>query len=118
MNTTLTRANKVGLALATVLALVDLALFSGDLYILLTSTLMGAVTLVAVIVRWRRSSRVALRAVAASRIVSGAVAIPVYFEGSDPGTALFATLFVLATVASVGLSMARPSMTAAPQTQV
>jgi len=109
MNITLSRANKVGLGLAVLLALIDLALYSTELDVLLSSTLMGAVTLVAVVVRWRRRSQVALRAVAASRIVSGAAAIPPFLRGADAGTALFAALFVLVTVAAVGLSMARQS---------
>jgi hypothetical protein len=107
MNITLSKANKVGLGLAVLLAFIDLALYSTDLEILLSSTLMGAVTLVAVVVHWRRRSQVASRVVAASRIVSGAAAVPPFFQGTDAGTALFAALFILVTVAAVGLSMAR-----------
>jgi|GEM_PF-2694486 len=101
------RRNKVGLVIATVLAIIDLALYGADLEVFLTSTLMGVVTIVAVILLWRRGSRAALRGVAASRIVSGAVAIPVFFDGSGPGLVVFAALFVVGTVVAVGLSMAR-----------
>ncbi len=116
MNSHLSRKNKIGLAVATLLAIFDLLFTGTSLDVLVTAALMGVVTIVGVIILWARGSRTALRAVAASRILSGMAGIPVFFtDSAGPGLVVTAAVFVVLTVLAVGLMMARQSVAIAPQ---
>lgn len=116
----LSTRNKVGLVLAGLLAVVDLpgAFLAGDpgpgvvgppFAVLVAGSVLGVVTLVAVVHTWRTRSRGGARIVAGARILSAATALPAFFvEGVPPVVVALAAAFVVATVVVVGLVLARP----------
>jgi hypothetical protein len=102
--------NKVGLALAAVLGVSDVAsAFSptpeGEVGppvgILLLGGVLGVVTLVAVVWAFRSRSRGAVRIVAASRIVSAITALPAFFVDIPDWLRLMAGVIVILTVVVV-----------------
>jgi hypothetical protein len=108
--TSLSTVNKVGLGLAAVLGVLDIAsVFSptpdGEvgppIGILLLGALLGVVTLVAVVWAFRTRSRGAIRIVAAARIVSAITALPAFFVDIPDALRLFAGLIVVLTVVVV-----------------
>jgi hypothetical protein len=108
--------NKVGLVLATVLALGDATslLFPATpegeegppQVVLAVGTVLGLVTLVAVVIAWRSGSRKALRAVAGSRILSAILALPAFFVDIPAGLLVVVAVSVALTVACVVLVLA------------
>ena len=113
MPNTLSRRNRAGLVLAGLLGLADAAslLFTtpeGEvgppLAVLAVGTVVGLVTLAAVVAAWRTGSRTALRVTAGSRIVSVILGLPAFLVDEVPpalvavsavGTALTVVAVVL-----------------------
>lgn len=102
--------NKVGLALAFVLGLADIAStffptpegeVGPPIGILLLGGLLGVVTLIGVVWAFRTRSRGAVRIVAAARIVSAITALPAFFVDIPDLLRLFAGFVVILTVVVV-----------------
>jgi hypothetical protein len=111
----LTTRNKVGLVLAVLLALGDVASLlqpptadgeTGPPFsILLVDGLLGVLTIVGVVIAWRSASRGAIRVVAGSRIISAITAMPAFFVDVPAGIKLLVGVIVLVTLATVVLIM-------------
>jgi hypothetical protein len=119
---TLTTKNKVGLALAGLLGVLDLPSFleapaDGEVGppvgILILGSICGLITIVAVVIAWRSRSGAALRVVAGARIVSMLTALPAFFMDVESFIKVLVTVFVILTLASLVLmfSPARRSAT-------
>jgi hypothetical protein len=102
---------KVGLVLAALLNLTSIpsVLFppsDGEdgppMVVLVVSTILGVIGLVAVIAAWRRN-RLALRVAAASLIVQALLAIPAFFADIDAGIKLAAGASVVVTIVAIVL---------------
>lgn len=115
----LSRTNKIGLALAALLGIVEVfSIFTPSpgpgaegppIEVLVAGTVLGVITLVAVVWAWRTGSRVAARIVAGTRILSAITALPAFFvEGVPAVFVLWAAATVLLTVVCVGLVLSRP----------
>lgn len=115
----LSRTNKIGLALAALLGLSEV--FSilvpspgpgaegPPIEVLVAGTVLGVITLVAVVWTWRTGSRVAARIVAGTRILSALTALPAFFvEGVPAAFVVWAAAGVVLTVICVGLVLSRP----------
>lgn len=108
--------NKVGLALAALLAVNDVAglvtyqASAGEvgppLGVLILDAVLGVVTLVFVVVGWRTRNRGAVRIAAGSRILSALTVVPAFFAGPPPAIVAFGALMVLVTVVAVALMLA------------
>jgi hypothetical protein len=108
---------RTGLVLAGLLALSDLfsfALGPQPLGVVIASTVLGVLTLIALVPAWRSHRRAAVVAVAVTRIVSAALAVPAFFVGGVAGgvQATAAVIIVLAVVSTVLLFAARTPATA------
>jgi hypothetical protein len=114
MNPALSRRNRAGVGLATTLGVVELAgpalsiptfAKSGPVAATLAfGALLGAITLVGVVVLLTTRSRTAFRVVAASRLFSVITAIPAFFRDIvPPGLVLLSALWVLANLLAVEL---------------
>jgi hypothetical protein len=104
--------NKVGLALAGLLGLVDLPSFltstpDGETGppqgILILGSICGLVTIVAVIVAWRSGSFAAIRVVAGARIVSLLTALPALFVDVPAFVKVLVSVFIIVTITSLVL---------------
>lgn len=115
----LRRKNKVGLVIAGLLGLVDMAnvvdLSSADdhpgppVAILAMDAVLGLVTVAAVIYTFRTGTRAGSRIAAASRILSAFTAVPAFFVTGVPAPLVAAAAtFVVLTVLCVALLLARP----------
>lgn len=102
---------KVGLVLAALLNLTSIpsVLFppsDGEdgppMVVLVVSTILGVIGLVAVIAGWRRN-KLALRVAAASLIVQALLAIPAFFADIDAGIKLAAGASVVVTIVAIVL---------------
>ncbi|MGI9085634.1 MAG: hypothetical protein ACR2FE_10150 [Aeromicrobium sp.] len=120
----LSTKNKVGLAIAGLLGLVDIpsALIptpDGEVGppfgILVLGSICGIITVVAVVVAWRKASRGAIRVAAGARIVSMLSALPAFFVDVPAGIKILVTAAVVLTVASVVL-MLSPARQTTPVT--
>ncbi|MGH4007227.1 MAG: hypothetical protein ACRDTH_03490 [Pseudonocardiaceae bacterium] len=112
--------NKIGLGLAGLLGLVDtLILFTSlqpdpseagpPFAVLVADSVLGLITLVAVVYTWRARSQVGGRIVAGSRILSMISALPAFFvDGVPSGVVVFVAVYVVVTVVTVGLVLSRP----------
>lgn len=118
----LTTKNKVGLAIAGVLGLVDLPAFLqktpdgevGPPYgILVVSSICGLVTVVAVVVAWTKANRGAIRVAAGARIISMLTALPAFFVDVPAFIKLAVTALVVLTVVSLVLMLSPARQTAA-----
>jgi hypothetical protein len=115
----LTTKNKIGLGLAVLLGLSDLAgvLFPSPddqpgppLAVLVVGAVLGVITLMAVVFAWRTGNRVATRVVAATRILSALGTLPAFLVGGVPASyVVAAAASVVLTVIAVGLVLARRS---------
>jgi hypothetical protein len=117
---TASRAHRIGLVLALVLGVLDaLSLLltpppppgepGPPLEVLVASTVLGVITVIAAVWAWRTGSRIGVRIVAGSRILSAITALPAFFvEGVPAGWVILAAVFVLLTAVCVGLLFARP----------
>jgi hypothetical protein len=107
--------NKVGFVLAILLALLDVVAIlqptpEGEvgppLAVLALGSLLGVITLVAVGFGWARHSRRAIRAAAATRIISAILALPAFFAPDVPAPLVaLASVFVLVTIVAVTLML-------------
>lgn len=118
----LTTKNKVGLALAGLLGLADVPSFltgapDGETGppqgILILDSILGVITIVAVVIAWRSASGAALRVAAGARIVSMLTALPAFFVDVPAFIKVLVTVFVIVTLTSLVLmfSPARRSTT-------
>jgi hypothetical protein len=103
---------RTGLVLAGLLAVSDLfsfALGPQPLPVIIASTLLGVLTLIALVPAWRSRQRGAVIAVAVTRIVSALLAVPAFFVGGVPAAvqATAAVIIVLAVVSVVLVFAAR-----------
>jgi len=120
----LSTKNKVGLAIAGFMGLVDC--FSvltptpdGEVgppfAILVLGSILGVITVVAVVVGWTKANRAAIRIAAGARIVSVLTALPAFFVDVPWFIKLLVTVAVVLTVISVVL-MLSPARQTAPVT--
>ena len=116
---TLSGRNKAGLALATLLGIADLASLAGPqpapgeqgppTAVLVASTVLGLITVVAAVYTWRTGNRVGSRVVAGSRILSAVGSLPAFFVAGVPaGLVAVAAAGVVVTVLSVWLVLSPP----------
>ena len=119
----ITVKNKVGLVLATLLALGDVTSpFTGQdqdslpadtqgppMPVLIGGAALGLVTIIAVVLMWRSGSRAAGRVVAGTRILSALLATPAFFAGGVPAPVIaLVAVVVVITVVTVALVLSRP----------
>jgi hypothetical protein len=105
---------KVGLVLAGLLALsdvlgsllvpVDRAQVAPPLGVFVLAGILGAVTLVFVVIAWLRRSRGAIRIVAGTRILSAVTALPAFFAGPPAPFVIWAAAGVTLTVIAVAMA--------------
>jgi hypothetical protein len=123
-NVMLSTKNKVGLVLAGLLGLVDtFSIFTptpdGEVGppfgILVLGSILGVVTLIAVVIGWTKANRGAIRVAAGARIVSVLTALPAFFVDVPWGLKLAVTAAVILTVISVVL-MLSPARQTSPVT--
>jgi hypothetical protein len=113
--------NKIGLAIAGVLGLLDCAalfLTPGSepgppFGILVLDTILGVITVVAVVIGWRAARRSALRVAAGARILSAITALPAFFVDVPAALKLLVSVFVVVTVVAVVLMLAPARRTTA-----
>jgi NADH:ubiquinone oxidoreductase subunit H len=108
-------ANKVGFVLAILLGVVDLGtvLFptpEGEVgppfAILLFVALLGLITIVAVIIGWRRGNRAAIRGAAVARILSVLLALPAFAVSEVPAALkAAAAIFTLVSIVTLVLML-------------
>ncbi len=111
----LTTRVKVGLVLAGLLALsdvlgsllvpVDRAQVAPPLGVIVLAGILGAVTLVFVVIAWLRRSRGAIRIVAGTRILSAVTALPAFFAGPPAPFVIWAAAGVTLTVIAVAMML-------------
>ncbi len=103
---------RTGLILAGLLALSDLVSFAlgpQPAGVVIASTVLGVLTLVALVPAWRTGRRAAVAAVAVTRIVSALLAVPAFFVSDVAGGVKVAAglIIVLAVVSTVLLFAGR-----------
>jgi hypothetical protein len=110
-------ANKVGLVLAALLGAGDLTSLAmttppGEvgppLAILVLDTLLGLVTVVAVVVAWRTRNRGLVRLAAGARIFSMVTALPAFFAGVPAFLVAIVAAVVVLTIVTVVLMLLPP----------
>jgi O-antigen/teichoic acid export membrane protein len=116
--------NKAGLALAFLLGLIGLPMFlrgSPDpgeigppLAVLITESICGLVTVVAVAVGWRRANPRAIRLAAGAQIVSVLTALPVLFVDRPALNKLLLAIVLGVTLTAVVLMLTPPRHEGAP----
>ena len=120
----LSTKNKVGLAIAGLLGVVDsLSVLTptpdGEVGppfgILVLGSILGVITLIAVVVGWTKANRAAIRVAAGARIVSVLTALPAFFVDVPAGIKILVTVAVVLTVVSVVL-MLSPARQTSPVT--
>jgi hypothetical protein len=125
MATKLSGKNKIGLVLATILGLADVASL-GTLGqqlepgqdgppagVTIFSALLGVVTIVAVVIAWRSGSRVAVRVLAGARILSMVLGLPAFFVSGVPsGFVAISAVGVVLTIVCLALVLSRSSSVA------
>lgn len=118
----LTTRNKVGLGLAGLLGAMDCAALAmttpeGEvgppIGILVLTTVLGVITIVAVVGAWRTAGRGLIRIASGARILSAITALPAFFVDVPPGLKVLTAVFVVVTVVTVVLMLtpARPAVT-------
>jgi len=110
-----TKLNKAGMIIAFLLGVLDLtSLFQptpggedGPPYaILVIDTLLGVITVIAVVMAWRTARRGPVRIAAGARIISLVTALPAFFVDVPAGVQAMVGLFAVVTIASVALMLA------------
>jgi O-antigen/teichoic acid export membrane protein len=114
-NVSLSARNKVGLALAFVLGLIGLPMFlrgapdpgqiGPPMAILVTESVCGLITVVAVAVGWRRGSARAIRLAAGTQIVSVLTALPALFVDRPALNKLLLAIVLGVTLTAVVLML-------------
>jgi hypothetical protein len=106
----LTKRNKVGLVLAGLLGLSDVAAVAmptgdGDdgppFAIVVVGALLGLITLIALVPAFRNGSRGAIRVIAGARIISAITALPAFFVDIPTELKVTTAVVVVLTVAVV-----------------
>jgi hypothetical protein len=117
----LSTKNKIGLALAGLLGLLDLLPMLGGpapdpnqpgppFVVLVAGAVLAVITLVAVVYTWRTGHRAGARIVAGSRIISAATALPAFFvPGVPAGLVAIVAAAVVVTAVTVALVLSRPT---------
>jgi hypothetical protein len=116
---TLSFKNKIGLGLAGLLGLSSIPSAFGSqpgpgevgppFAVLVADSVLGLITLVAVVYPWRTRSRVGARIVAGSQILSMISALPAFFVDGVPSlVVVLVAVNVVVTVVVVGLVLSRP----------
>jgi MFS-type transporter involved in bile tolerance (Atg22 family) len=109
---------RIGLVIAGLLGISDLfsfALGPQPLVVVIVSTVLGVITLVALVPAWRTRSRAAVLTVAASRIVSALLAVPAFLVADvSAGVRVIAAVIIVLAVASTALLMTGPRLAGAP----
>lgn len=111
----LSARNKVGLALAFVLGLIGLPMFlrgppdptqiGPPMAILVTESICGLITVVAVAIGWRRASARAIRLAAGTQIVSVLTALPAFFVDRPALNKLLLAIVLGVTLTAVVLML-------------
>lgn len=110
-------ANKVGLVIVGLLGALDLTALLNPtppgevgppLAILVLDTVLGLVTVVAVVAAWRSRRRGLARLAAGARILSMITALPAFFAGVPPMLVTLVAVLVVLTVAGVVLMLLPP----------
>jgi hypothetical protein len=122
MNTKLSLSNKVGLGLAAVLGLADIASLGAlgqDISpgqegppagVTIFSAVLGLVTIVAVVIAWRTGSRPAVRVIAGARILSMILGLPAFFVSGIPaGLVVLTAVAAVLTIVAVALIVRKPA---------
>jgi hypothetical protein len=108
---------RIGLVIAALLALGDLVSFTfGPLPagVVVATTALSLITLVALVPAWRDGGRTAVLIVAVSRLASALLAVPAFFADDVPaGARAAAAVFIVLTAGSAAL-LSRAVMTARP----
>ena len=107
--------NRVGLALAFLLGLIGVPMFlrgapapgvvGPPAVVLITESLCGVVTVVAVTIGWRRASSRAIRLAAGAQIVSVLTAVPAFFLDRPALNKLLLAILLGATLTAVVLML-------------
>lgn len=116
----LSMKNKVGLVLAGLLGLTDMASLLGPqpapgeagppTAVLIAGTILGVITVVAVIYVFRTVSRTGSRIVAGSRILSMITALPAFFvDGVPAALVVLVAAGVVVTLLTVWLVLSKPA---------
>ena len=110
--------NRIGLAIAFLLGLIGLPMFLRDApapgivgpptQVLVTESLCGLVTVVAVTIGWRLGSIRAIRLAAGAQIVSVLTAVPAFFLDRPPLNKLLLAILFGATLTAVVLMLTPP----------
>jgi hypothetical protein len=112
--------NKIGLVLAGLLGVTDMASLLGPqpgpgeegppMAVLIAGSILGLLTVVAVIYVFRTASRTGSRIVAGTRILSMITALPAFFvEGVPAGLVALAAVGVVVTLLTVWLVLSKPA---------
>lgn len=124
-DTSLSRANRVGLGLAGLLGLIDLAgpvlaptpqpgEEGPPMAVLIAGAVLGVITLAAVVYTWRTGNRVGARVVAGTRILSAITALPAFFVAEvPPALVAGAAVGIVVALVAVALVLSRPKLGAA-----
>lgn len=122
----LSTKNKVGLVIAALLGLLDIAApfvlqtpegeVGPPVGILVLSAIMGVITVIAVVIAWRSGSAGAIRTAAGARIVSALTSLPAFFVDVPAGIKVGSAVFVVVTIVVVVL-MLTPARSTAPATE-
>lgn len=112
---TLSTKNKVGLALAFLLGVIDIpgpVIFKvpeGEtgppMGILVLAAICGVITVVAVVIAWRSASAGAIRTAAGARIVSMLTSLPAFFVDVPAGVKAVSAVGVVITIVAVVLML-------------
>ena len=116
----ITRRNKIGICLAAALGLLDLSGLASlnrpevpgqqgppDV-VLIACAVLGAVTIAAVVLAWRRHSRGGLRVAAAALLLSSATSLPAFFvEGVPAPLVVLVAVGLVITLITVALLVSR-----------
>jgi len=120
-NTVLSIRNKIGLVLAGILGVADIAGLaaigqpaSGEegppVPVLIAAAILGVVTLIAMVYTWRSGNRVGARVVAGSRILSAITSVPAFFiDDVSAGLIALAAGGIIVTLIAVALVLSRPT---------
>lgn len=125
MNTVLlSPRNRAGLALAFVLGLIGIPMVlrgapepnvvGPPVVVLVTESLCGLVTIVAVVIGWRRANSRAIRLAAGAQILSLLTALPAFFLDRPAMNKLLLAIVLGATLTAVVLMLTPPRRPATP----
>ncbi len=114
----LSTKNRLGLGLAGVLGVLDIASYfltpdpSGDMpgppdSIVLLDVALGIITVIAVVLALRNSSKVSIGTTITARVISALTAVPAYFVGVTTSILAMVTAFIAATIVSTWLILSK-----------